>query len=328
MRPVVLGIGGLAVGTFGAAALWFDGPAARPLAGALAAAFLVASLVLPQRRSRDGVVWAALLWGVVWVWWSGIDPRNDRDWLPDVARPASATFDGERVTVHNVRNFEYRSDGDYTERWETRTYDLDEVRGLDIFLSRWGSPYIAHTIMSWDFGDGPPLAVSIETRKERGEAYSAVRGFFRQFELYYVVGDERDLVGLRASVRGEQVSLYRLAAPPARARELLRAYLDEINRLADAPAWYNAFAHNCTTTIRLHVLQIGLPQPWDWRILVNGHLDELLYERGSINDTMPFPALRAASDVTERAKAAENAPDFSRRIREVLPARPQPRATR
>jgi hypothetical protein len=306
---------------WGGAALWFDGPASRPVAGLLGAAFFLVVLVLPQRSTR-GLVVAGMLFAALLTWWSSIAPSNDRNWQPDVARPATVVFEGDRVTIHNVRNFTYRSETDYTPHWETRTYDLAQVRGMDLFLSYWSSPVIAHTIMSWDFGDAPPLAISIETRKEVGEQYSAVRGFFRQFELYYVVADERDVIRLRTDFRGEQDYLYRLAASPERARKLLVSYLKEIDRLANQPEWYNAFSHNCTTTIRLHVLQTGVSLPLDWRLLANGHVDEMLYDRHSINTSLPFPELRAASNITDEAKAAGDAPDFSARIRVGLPPRP------
>jgi hypothetical protein len=318
-----LGLLCLLFGAWGGAALWFDGPAWRPLAGALGGAFFLAVLGLPQRSRRGGVV-AAMLSAVLLAWWLAIPPRNDRNWQPDVAKPATATFDGSRVTIRYVRHFDYRSETDYTPHGETRTYDLDQVRGLDLFLSYWGSPTIAHTIMSWDFADAPPLAISIETRKEVGESYSAVLGFFRQFELYYVVADERDVIRLRTDFRGEDVFLYRLAAPPDLARKLLVAYLQEVDQLARTPEWYNAFSHNCTTTIRLHVMRIGVPQPFDWRILANGHIDEMLYERRSITPSRPFPEIRTASEITARAQAAGGAADFSARIREWLPSRPPP----
>ena len=122
-------------------------------------------------------------------------------------------FTDRRVTIQNVRNFKYRSETDYDQRWETRTYNLDQIRGVDLFLSFWGPTQIAHTIVSWEFDDGQHLAISIETRKAKGESYSALRGFFRQYELYYVVADERDLVGLRTNYRGEQVYLYRIRVP-------------------------------------------------------------------------------------------------------------------
>ncbi len=226
---------------------------------------------------------------------------------------------GSRITIENVRNFEYRSETDFTERWETRTYDLDKVRRFDMFLSFWGPTAIAHTIASWEFDDAPPLAISIETRKEKGESYDALKGFFRQFELYYVVADERDVIGVRTNHRGERMYLYRLRVPPERARALLLDYVEEINRLADQPDWYNALIHNCTTSIRMHGQHIGEAGALDWRILLNGRLDEMGYERGRLDTSLPFPELKKRSEITEKAKAAGVSPDFSRLIREGLP---------
>jgi hypothetical protein len=193
---------------------------------------------------------------------------------------------------------------------------------VDLFLSYWGSPWIAHTIASWEFDDGQHLAISIETRREKHESYSALRGFFRQFELHYVVADEQDVVRLRTNHRGEDVYLYRLAAPPEKARAVLLDYLEEINRLARDPTWYNAATHNCTTTIRHHVQHVAPGNPWNWRILVNGQIDELGYMRGTINTSLPFAELRQRSAITGKAKAAGQDLRFSQRIREDLPERP------
>jgi len=321
LRVVLLSPVVLAATAWACAALWIDGPASRPLAGALAVGFAAAvgaalAFVRPMWR---GLLVAAILFLLVVGWWRSIPPRNDRDWLPDVARTASATFSGDLVTIHNVRDFDYRSETDYTERWEDRTYDLSKITGADIFISYWGSPLIAHTIMSWAFEDGQHLAISIETRKEKGEEYSALRGFFRQFELYYVVADERDVVRLRTNYRGEQVRLYHLNARPGIQRAVLEQYLQEINRLDQKPRWYNAVTHNCTTAIRYHVQQVAPNNPFDWRILVNGLIDELGYERGTIDTSMPFEELRARSDIGEKARAADQDPEFSKRIREGLP---------
>ena len=309
-----------------AAALWFDGPSARWLAGLLAATLVLgcaAPLILlkPFRRAVFAVLGAFL---IVLVWWLSIAPRNDRDWSPDVAQLPSALIAGDKVTLRNIRNFAYRSETDFTERWETRTYNISQVVDFDMFFSYWGPTLIAHTIASWEFADGRHLAVSIETRKEKGETYSALRGFFRQFELYYVVADERDVIGLRAKHRGEQVFLYRLTHPPEQARAMLLAYLREINSLAAAPRWYNALTHNCTTAIRYHAQEVGVARPLHWKLFANGYLDELGYERGMIDTSLPFPELKRRSDITEKAKAADGDADFSRRIREGLPMpRPQ-----
>jgi hypothetical protein len=306
---------------WGAMALWYDGPSSRVLAAAIAdtlvsLSILLVALVRPLLR---GLAVALLPIAAVALWWTSVPPSNARDWAPDVAHTARATFDGSRVTIENVRNFNYRSESDYDQRWETRSYNLDGIRGVDLFLSFWGPTQIAHTIASWEFDDGQHLAISIETRKEKGESYSALRGFFHQYELYYVVADERDLVGLRTNYRGEQVYLYRIRVPASQARALLVDYLDQVNRLADHPQWYNALTQNCTTTIRGHAQNIGAGGQLDWRLLANGHLDELLYERGQIDTDLPLADLRVRSNITEKAKAAGDSPDFSVRIRQGLP---------
>ena len=306
---------------WGAAAIWFDGPASRGMAGFLAALLTLgcAVVLLRVRPFRRAVLAVLAVFGVVLAWWLTIPPSNTRPWLPDVARTASAIISGSRVTIHNVRNFDYRSETDYTERWETRAYDLDKLRGVDLFLSYWGPTLIAHTIASWEFADGSHLAISIETRKEKGEDYSAVKGFFRQYELYYVVADERDLVRLRTNYRGERVYLYRMKIPAEMARKLLLDYLAEINRLAEKPRWYNALTHNCTTAIRYHMKNLGRAGKFDWRILANGRVDELLYLRGSTDRSIPYPEFRKRSEITERAKAADHDRNFSALIREGLP---------
>ena len=264
----------------------------------------------------------ASLFALVLGWWFSLAPSSDRDWQRDVANLPTAAVDGDRLTIQNLRNFDYRSVDDYMPRWETRTYDLSRLVGMDIYFFYWGSPWIAHTIMSWEFEDGPPFAISIETRKESGEEYSALRGFFRQFELYYVVADERDVIRLRTNVRGDEGYLYRLDWSPSDARALLRAYLEEVNRIARSPRWYNAFDHNCSTTIRFHVEQIGMARAWNWRVLANGKGPELLYMRGVLNTAMPFPELRSRSYINELGRAAGKAADFSQRIRGGLPPRP------
>ncbi len=311
---------GLAV-LWAAAALWFDGPKARWLAGLLAVAFLGSCVAMvvklrPKNRAMRAVAVAFLL---VALWWNLIPARNDRDWYPDVARTARATIEGDQLTIENVRNFDYRTEEDYIEHWETRTYDLSRLQGMDMFLSYWGPTLIAHTIASWDFGDGKHLAISIETRKEKGESYSAVRGFFRQYELYYVVSDERDVIRLRTNYRGEHVYLYRLRTSAEDARKLLLDYLRAVNILSEHAYWYNALTHNCTTMIRYHAKQVAEGRPWDFRILANGKIDELGYERGQIDTTLPFAELRVRSNITQKAKDADQAADFSARIREGLP---------
>jgi hypothetical protein len=315
-------------------ALAIDGPASGAAAVLLAllpagGAALLLACVRPLRRGV--AIWLAGL-AIVLAWWLSLEPRQDRTWAPDVARLASAEMEGDTLVMRNVRDFEYRSERDFTPHWRERRLDLSRIEGLDLFLSYWGSRAIAHTILSWQLSDGSHLAISIETRREAGESYSALRGFFRQFELYYVVAEERDLIGLRARHRNETVYLYRLPATPEQARTLLLVYAARINALARGPAWYNAITHSCTTSIRLNALDGGAELPLDWRILLNGYLDAYLYDQGRLATELAFPVLRARSDVTQAARAAASSGDasrrevsrrdFSRRMREALPARP------
>jgi hypothetical protein len=314
----------VAIVAWSIAAIWIDGPKNRVLAAALCALIAAGSLVLMivVRPWWWGCGAAVVSFVIVLAWWLSIAPSNTRDWQPDVTRLPSAVIDGNLVTLRNVRNFSYPSATAVVERWEKRTYDLDQVEGFDMFLSSWGAPGIAHTISSWEFSGGQHLAISIETRKVKGQDYSALLGFFRQYALYYVVADERDVIGVRAGPRGEDVHLYRIRGSSAVARALLLNYLAEVNELARAPRWYNALTHNCTTEIRHHVQHIGAGNPFDWRILANGYIDELGYKRHQINTSMPFAELRQRSDVTARARAAGDRGDFSRLIREGLPERP------
>lgn len=317
----LLGIVALAVLAWGALALHY-----RAAHGdAIAVGWVLVGLALLVFVRPLGVLLLsfAVMIAAFALWWTSLEPRNDRQWQPDVARPATAELDGDRLTIHNVRNFDYRSETDFTERWETRTFDLAKLDRLDFFMSYWAGPSIAHTIVSWAFRDGQHIAVSIETRKQVGQTYSAVAGFFKDYELYYVVADERDVIRLRTNYRGEHVYLYPLRTPRDRARRLLLQYVDSFDTLAREPEFYDAATQNCTTTIRTNVEAAGVVMPLDWRLFVNGHLDELLYERGVIDTSRPFPDVKAASLIDARAKAADQDPDFSRRIREgiVVPSR-------
>ena len=311
---LVWGMG--ALWAFGA--LWFDGPHAGgvPLLALVfgLAVVVVCILVRPRWRAKLGI---ALGIAGVMGWWFTLQPRQYRDWKPEVALLPYATIEGEAVTLHNVRNFDYQTEEDFTPRYEPRHLDLRNLRGLDLFITYWGSPYMAHPILSYDFGSDGRVCFSIETRPERGEVYSALGGLYRQFELTCVVADERDVIRLRTNYRkGEDVYLYRLNAPFARASFL--EYIRTINDLHEAPRWYNAITDNCTSAIR-HQRVASERAPWDWRMLVNGYGDELLYERGSIDGSLPFAELKRRAHINERAHAANDAPDFSARIREGVP---------
>ena len=306
------------------AALWIDGPESRVLAGALVGAIvLIAGLAAVLLRPWSKAVLAIFAcFAIVLGWWLSIAPSNTRDWRPDVARLPTASVDGSLLTIRNVRNFTYRSDQDFSERWETRSYDLDTLVGVDLLISFWGPTLYGHTITSWEFADGGHLAVSIETRKEKGEEYSALKGFFRQYELYYVIADERDVVGLRTNHLGETVQLYRIRASADKGRALLLDYVKAINAIAKQARWYNALTQNCTTTIWHHTRVVGSGPSLDWRLLANGQLVDLAYERGTVNDEFGLDELKRRSDITARARSAGDIEGFSRTIREGLPPRP------
>jgi hypothetical protein len=255
----------------------------------------------------------------VLVWWLTLQPSNERNWQSDLKVLAYADLKGNEVTIHNIRNCSYRSETDFDVRYYDKQLDLRKLRSADLFMVYWGSPHMAHTMVSFGFEGGDHVCFSIETRKEEGEGYSAVKGLFRQFELIYVVADERDVVRLRTNYRkGEDAFLYRLQASPERIREFFLDYVKRVNSLHERPEWYSAVTQNCTTSIRSQNTS-GKRAPWDWRILVNGHGDELLYERGSIPTNMPFAELKERCHINERAKAADDAEDFSRLIRVGVP---------
>jgi uncharacterized protein DUF4105 len=301
-------------------AVWFDAPfgnANKVVAGLLAiasAAMLV--FVRPFWRKVSAV---ALVFASVLIWWLTLSPTNDSDWQPDVAQKAWADIQGDEVTLHNVRNCDYRTETDYTPRWETRTVRISQITGIDLAIDYWGSPWIAHPIVSFQFADAPPLCFSIETRKKLGQTYSTIGGLYRQFELIYIVADERDVIRVRTNYRNEDIYLYRTTISPARARERFLEYIHSLNTLRNKPRWYNAIATNCTTSIRTqHPPKERIP--WDWRILLNGKGDELMYERHFIvTSGLPFAELKTRSLIDTRARTANDSPDFSKLIREGLP---------
>ena len=301
--------------TYGA--LSFDGPG-RVFA-ALYVAALIATFIFVKRWPRKLAVFA-VWFAVVLGWWLTLKPTNDADWQPDVAELGWAEIDGDTVTIHNVRNCEYRSESDYTPRWETRVVRIPDITGIDIAIDYWGSPWIAHPIISFQIAGQRPLCFSIETRKKVGQSYSAIGGLYRQYELIFIPADERDVIRLRTNYReGEDIYLYRTTITPAGAQERFREYIRSLNSLHEKPRWYNALTTNCTTAIRHQHPSTERP-PFDWRILLNGKGDEMLYERGMIiTDDLPFAELKERVHINAAAKAANDDPDFSKRIREGRP---------
>jgi hypothetical protein len=328
----ILGWGAVAlgvalVGGWGVLALHYSDLAPAGLRAALTAAFgLLALLGLGSVAAgwRRGPVLALL--GAAFLallgYWSTIRPSNDRDWAPEGARLARATVDGDLITIHDVRNFDYRTETDFTPAYYDRTFDLRRLDALDLVTSYWMGPAIAHVFLSFGFGEDH-VAVSVEARKERDEGYSSVRGFFKRFELIYVVGDERDLIRVRTNYRRdppEDVYLYRVRTPVENIRRLFLEYVRAINELAERPRFYDTLITNCTTTIVLHARVNPEHPPLSWKVLLSGHAAEYVYERGGLDTSLPFAELQRRARINDAARAADGAPDFSARIRAGRPA--------
>jgi len=324
---VLVGLLMLGTAGWGALALLYWDHANPALRNALALAYGLISCILVVGFALRRWRWRALgafvvLFALLVVSWSSLEPSNARDWQPENAVLAYASLDGQRVTLHNIRNFDYRTETDFTPRYYDRTFDLRQLDAVDLLASYWMGPAIAHVFLSFGFTDGNHVAISIEARKERGEGYSTLRGFFRQYELYYVVADERDVVRLRTNYRHdpqEQVFLYRLRGSAEGRQRLFLAYLNEINALKEHAAWYNALSSNCTNSIWLLARWLPGRVPYSWKILLSGYLPEYLYERGRLETSVPFAELQRRANINALAQAADQAADFSARIRATQP---------
>lgn len=323
---LLLGVLVVLAGAWGVLALGVAGPKPELLRIALAAglgAVTLAALagLLSARWRWPALGLFAVLWGSVLVWFFSLVPRNDLDWVADNARLPYATVEGDFATVHQIRNFAYRTETDFTPAYYNKRFDLRKIEGVDLVATYWMGPAIAHIFLSFAFEGGEHLAVSIETRREKGEGYSAVKGFFRQYELYYAVTDERDAIRLRTNVRQdppEQVYIYRVKASKDKVRHMFLDYLDSINALQTRPRFYNSLTTNCTTTIWQHSLIDPEHLSFDWRILASGYLPQYLYEQGRLEDDgLPFAELQQRAFVNPRAQAVAGDDDFSARIRRL-----------
>ena len=292
----------------------------------LAAAFAVFSVwaLWMTRRLRMGLGVAVLLVAII-AWHISIAPSHDRPWRPEVAVMPRAIVDGDRVRLVAVRDFSYRTARDFDVRYNEREVYLSHLTSLDFFISYWGrdSGPVAHTFLSFRFDNAPPVAVSIEVRPELGEGFDPVASLFKQFELIYVVGEERDIVGLRTTHRHETVYLYPIRAEPEGVRRLFLVYLQRINQLADQPEWYSLLKSNCTLNIVRYARVAGGTSGFDLRHYLNGWVDRYLYSRGLLNTTLTFAELRSRSRILDTTgPGGEDASAFSRRIRSTLPADP------
>ena len=320
----VLGLFLLALGSWGTLLIAYAGLRNEIIRGALILGFCVAiigavmALFVPRWR-RLGMGVLAALWGGLIVLWTSLEPTNDRDWHTEVALLPYATISADQVTVHNIRNFDYRSEDDYTVGYYDKTFDLRRLQSVDIVTSYWMGPAIAHVFVSFGFEDDSYLAISIEVRKPKGEVYSTLKGFFRQYELIYVAADERDVIRLRTNYRRnppEQVYIYRTKASNEAGRRLFMEYMNRLNALRTKPEFYNTLTTNCTTVIWMNDHVNPSRVPLNWKIVVSGYAPEYLYQEGRLEDMgLSFAELQRRDYVNDRARAADSAANFSTRIR-------------
>lgn len=308
---------------WGSFALWYQipgGQALKALSVVLWGTFSLTMLVaLWQGRLTIGTVAFALAFTGLLIWWARLQPTNDHIWADDVARMTTGAVDGNRVTLHNVRNFDWRSPSDYTQRWETRSYDLDRLRSVDMIMSYWRGPAIAHMLISFGFDDGSYVVFSVEVRRQKTQEFSEIGGFFKEFELSIVAADERDVIRVRTNVRGEDAYLYRLQIPVSAMRSLFLGYVGEANRLVRTPRFYNTVTVNCTTLVYHMMKRIVGRLPLDYRLLFSGYLPAYVYGVGGLDRRYSLEELRERGHITERAKQSDRSETFSADIRRGVP---------
>ena len=305
-------------GVWGAFALWYQLPGNAAIRTMGSAAWVIGVIALVaiaiHRRSWLPLGAYALMYVVLLLWWASIAPSNQRTWADDASHLLTGAVQGSNVTLNNVRDFTWRSDDDYDVRWETRHYDLDHLVSADAVLSYWGSAAIAHAMISFGFDDGSHVVFSVEIRKQRGEQYSAIGGFFKQYETILVAADERDAIRVRTNVRGEDDYLYPLHMDKAAMRALFLAYVQDANKLTVTPEFYNTITSNCTTIVYRMARQIEPGLPRDFRLLLTGYLPEYLYKVGALDQSVPVEEQRQRARITDKAKNSKPE-DFSREIR-------------
>lgn len=315
------------VGLWGTLSLYFTDIPWEWVRLLLAIAFAVFGIyVFWFKKTRRMQLIFAGVFLVVFAYYISIPAKMDRDWRPEVAVLPRAYIDGDQVRITGVRSFTFRDRDDFDEHYKEIEVSLDDLTSVDLFISYWSIGPVAHTFVSFNFENSAPVCISIETRPEEGQGFAPVASIFKQFELIYVVGDERDLVHLRTNHRDEDVFLYKLKTPPAAARLLFLEYLRRINELAEEAEWYHLFKQNCSLNIVRYKNVAGREGSFDIRHLLNGWIDRYFYNTEMIDTSMPFAELREVSHINETAEAASvslSAEEYSRLIRKGLPGHDQ-----
>ena len=308
---------------WGCLALWYHAPGGRAhkigTVAALATLGVATLIVLSQHRSPSGILCFAVVFGVLLVWWHRLKPCNDRVWADDVAQMTTGEVEGSRVTLHKVRNFAWRTRTDYTQRWESRSYDLQRLDSVDMILSYWSYRAIAHVLISFGFEEGEHVVFSVEIRRKKGQGFSEIGGFFKEFELSIIAADERDVIRVRTNIRGEDDYLYQVRLPLPAMRSLFLAYVQQANSLVTTPRFYNTISVNCTTLVYHMVKHIVGFLPWDYRLLLSGYLPTYVYRIGGLDTRYKLEELRAFGCITQRARQSGSRDTFSADIRQGMP---------
>lgn len=321
LLAVIIGLPAVAVSLWAAGALYFDLFRGTRIGAVVAVAWLclVAACFVFWQPAWQPLLALLATAAVLAGWWGTQQPQQDRDWDPNFARVARVQISGDQLTFTHVRNTQYRSRDDYTTQWETRHYRLSRMCGVDVLLLYWGSPWMSHPMIVFDFGEDGRVCISIEVRYRRGQPYNFLKSLFRQQELMYVVSDERDAILRRTRcLAGHDMYLYKLNGDELAMRQFFFEYTVSINRLADQPAWYHGLTANCTTGI---YTQGRARMKWDWRMLLNGTLDRMMYDRGQLEQHLPFEELKRSSLLNEVANRAPES-GFGDFVRNELPGYP------
>lgn len=281
----------------------------------LAAVALVILFLAGSRRWRGVWRWMGLSALVIFGWWFTVRPSNERDWMVEVSRSFTAEETPNGLLIRNIRNFDWTSETDATPSWYDATVDPDTITSVDMFLSTWGNPDIAHTLVSFGFETGEHIVFSVETRKERGETYSTLGGFFRLYELSLIAADERDIIRLRTDMRGEEVSIYPIDLPPEQRKSLFLSYVNFGNGLAENPAWYNTLTTNCTTVPYFMVGEFSDKITLDHRMMLPGRLPEYLHELGVLGKGQDIADIRNRARLGALGAAGADGKAFSTQMR-------------
>ena len=256
----------------------------------------------------------------------------DPPWKEEHSRLASADINGNSFTIHNLRRARYATNAaPLSVDWTEKEVDLADLKDVWFGKSVFAPPGIAHTFLSFDFGDDDPIVISVEARQRPGQKYHPFTGLLQEFHLIYVVGDERDIIGVRTYSKKNEIHFQPTTFPPDRSKRLFLDMMSRTNELVAQPKHYNTLAANCTISLARETIVPWWQRYFDWRLILSGFSDRVAYKYGALIQEHPVKALRAAAHLNPD-DALPHEPDFSKRIRESfwrrlgrMPPTPDPR---